>query len=178
MKALTHYTFSAGASLYALSIIGQLSWFSLLVALWLSFSVNYTIDALGHSMTGTPSRTRVTHSVFTAPLWGALISSTSIYVISQVSPSGPAFAVLGFWTGAGVLMSLGHLFLDSITQAGIYYWRNRVAMAHFRYNNAPLNAGFILVGLGLVVLAVLQTHLTTPMSPIALSFIKNLTVSA
>ena len=71
MKAITHYTFSAGASVYALSELGLLSWHSIAIALWLSLAVNYSIDALGHSNAGTPSRTRLTHSVFTAPLWGA-----------------------------------------------------------------------------------------------------------
>ena len=178
MKELTHYAFSAGASLYCLSVLGQLSLLSISVALWLSFSVNYTIDALGHSMFGTPSRTRLTHSVFTAPLWGALISSTSIYILSREVSSGPLVAVLGFWTGAGVLVSLGHLFLDCMTEAGVYYWRGRVAIAHFRYDNAPLNAGFIFAGLGLAASAVLQTHPTTLMPPIALSFVKVLAFTA
>ncbi|MDA4136883.1 MAG: DUF1286 domain-containing protein [Thaumarchaeota archaeon] len=161
MKELTHYIFSFGASFYALSALGQLSWYSIAVALWLSLSVNYVIDALGHSMVGIPSRTRLTHSIFTAPVWGGLISSTSVFVFSQATYSSPPIAVLGFWTAAGALIAMGHLLLDSMTQAGVYYWRNRIALSHFKYDNPVLNAGFILIGLGLLSLALVQS---APMS--------------
>jgi hypothetical protein len=178
MKALTHYIFSVGVSFYVLSVLGQLSWYPIALALWLSLSVNYVIDALGHSMVGTPSRTRLTHSIFTAPLWGAIISSLSVYIFSQVVPSGPELAVLGFWTTMGILIALGHLFLDSMTQAGVYYWRNRMAIAHFKYDNLALNAAFILAGLGLAFLAILQSSPPSPIPPIALSFVENFAVSA
>lgn len=155
MKAITHYTFSAGASVYALSELGLLSWHSIAIALWLSLAVNYSIDALGHSNAGTPSRTRLTHSVFTAPLWGASVSWASVFVFSQMFPFDSQFTTL-FWVVAGILFALGHLFLDSMTQAGVYYWRNRIAMAHLRYDNAVLNIVFISTGLGLFALTILQ----------------------
>jgi hypothetical protein len=110
-------------------------------------------------MVGTPSRTRLTHSIFTAPLWGALVSWTSVYVFSQALYSSQQIAVFGFWTVAGVLIAMGHLLLDSMTQAGVYYWRNRIALSHFKYDNLALNAGFVLVGLGLASLAFLQPNL-------------------
>jgi hypothetical protein len=178
MKALTHYIFSAGASLYALSAFGQLSWYSVALALWLSLSINYVIDALGHSIVGTPSRTRLTHSIFTAPLWGAVISSISVCIFSRAVSSGPELAALGFWTTAGILIALGHLFLDSMTQAGVYYWRNRMAIVHFKYDNLALNTAFILAGLGLTFLAILQSTPPSPIPPIALSFVENFVIIA
>jgi hypothetical protein len=111
-------------------------------------------------------------------LWGAIISSLSVYIFSQVVPSGPELAVLGFWTTMGILIALGHLFLDSMTQAGVYYWRNRMAIAHFKYDNLALNAAFILAGLGLAFLAILQSSPPSPIPPIALSFVENFAVSA
>lgn len=155
MKAVTHYAFSAGVSVYLLSIFGLLSFSSVLFALWLSFSVNYVIDVAGHAnRNGNPVRTRLTHSVFTAPLWGALVSAASLFFLLQVARWGsPAVVVL--WITAGTLVALGHLMLDSMTQAGVYYWKHRIAMAHFRYDNPAVNLGFIVLGLGLLGVALL-----------------------
>jgi Protein of unknown function (DUF1286) len=152
MKALTHYLFSTGISFALLSLSRSLDLSSILIALWLSLSVNYLIDALGHlSRNGNPTRTRVTHSVFTAPFWGAAVAIASLMILSHPSGSGPALYVLGFWTSMGVLISEEHLFLDSLTQAGVYSWRRRIAIAHFRYDNVALNLGFALLGALLIV---------------------------
>jgi len=169
MKALTHYTFSVGASLYALSVFGTLSLYSAAAAFWLSWSVNFIVDALGHSMTGPPTRTMLTHSVFTAPLWGAAVALASVSVFSRLFAWNPPLAELEFWGAAGSLVAMGHLFLDSMTQAGVYYWRNRIAIAHMRYDNPVLNAAFILAGLALVTMTVLQVNLLPHGGPIALS---------
>jgi len=169
MKALTHYTFSVGASFYALSLLGTLSVYTAIAAFWLSWSVNLVVDALGHSMTGPPARTMLTHSVFTAPLWGAAIALASVSVFSRLVAWNPPFAELEFWAAFGSLIAMGHLFLDSMTQAGIYYWRNRVAIAHMRYDNPALNVALILAGLALVAMAVLQAGLPSHLGPIGLS---------
>ena len=162
MKQLTHYVFSAGTCIYALSVLGLLSLPSILVSLWLSMSINYIIDALGHTLAGTPSRTRLTHSIFTAPLWGGLVSLASIQVLSRTSPSFLLPSASWFWVSAGILIAMGHLFLDSMTQAGIYFWRDRIAIAHFRYNNLALNAGFVSAGLLFVLLAAAPQSLQYP----------------
>jgi hypothetical protein len=171
VKQLTHYVFSAGACIYALSLLGLLSLSSALVSVWLSLSINYVIDVLGHTFRGTPSRTRLTHSIFTAPLWGGSVALTSIEVLSRVtSPSLLPSASL-FWAGAGILIAMGHLFLDSMTQAGIYFWKERIALAHFRYNNIALNAGFIALGLLFLLLAVVPPGLVPQIAPIHLSLV-------
>lgn len=168
MKQLTHYVFSAGVCFYALSALGLLSFSSILVSLWLSLSVNYIIDVLGHTFRGAPSRTRLTHSVFTAPLWGGLVSMASIEVLSRTTPSFLLPSSF-LWVGTGILIATGHLFLDSMTQAGVYLWKERIAIAHFRYNNIALNAGFIAAGSLLVLLAVAPTNLGLQITPIDLS---------
>jgi Protein of unknown function (DUF1286) len=178
VKELTHYTFSVGASLYALSVLGHLSWYSIVAALWLSLSVNFVIDALGHSMSGNRSRTRLTHSIFTAPVWGAAVSLISAYVFSQALLPNPRLTTLEFWTAAGILIALGHLFLDSVTEGGVYRWRKRIALAHFRYDNLALNAIFILTGLGLASLAILQSTIPSQVPPISLFSVENFVASA
>jgi Protein of unknown function (DUF1286) len=152
MKALTHYLFSTGVSFTLLSLSHALDLSSILMALWLSLSINYLIDLLGHlSRNGNPTRTRATHSIFTAPFWGGAVAVASLTVLSQAFGSGPPWYVLGFWVSMGVLVSEEHLFLDSLTQAGVYSWRRRIAIAHFRYDNVTLNLGFALLGVLLIV---------------------------
>jgi hypothetical protein len=154
MKALTHYLFSIGVSLSLLSLLHALSLPSILMALWLSLSINYLIDVLGHlSRDGIPTRTRVTHSIFTAPFWGALVAIVSLTALSQALGSGILWGALAFWTLMGFLVSEEHLLLDSLTQAGIYSWRRRMAIAHFRYDNILLNLGFALLGAFLIAAA-------------------------
>jgi hypothetical protein len=80
------------------------------------------------------------------------------------------------WTLAGAFVAIGHLFLDSLTQAGVYYWKHRMAIAHFRYDNPALNGTFVLLGLGLVVLAVVPT--SSLERTIALSLLQGLAVGA
>lgn len=55
----------------------------------------------------------------------------------------------------GALIAFSHLLLDSVTQAGVYSLRNRVALAHFSYDNPFLNIGFALIGIGLAVVSFL-----------------------
>ena len=154
MKALTHYIFSAGVSLGLLSLAHELDLASTLMALWLALSVNYLLDLLGHvSRKGNPTRTWVTHSIVTAPFWGALVAIVSLAAASQASGSFPVLSASGFWTIMGVLISGEHLFLDSLTQAGVYSWKKRIAVAHFRYDNPALNLGFALLGAVLIVVA-------------------------
>jgi hypothetical protein len=171
MKLLTHYVFSTGTCIYALSVLGLLSFSSILLSLWLSLSINYVIDVLGHTFRGTPSRTRLTHSLFTAPFWGGLVSLASIQVLSRATPPFVLPSTSLFWVGAGVLIAMGHLFLDSMTQAGVYFWKDRMAIAHFRYNNLALNAGFIAAGLLFVSLAVIPPDMKPQITPIHLSLI-------
>jgi hypothetical protein len=171
MKELTHFTFSAGACVYLLSLLDKLTWSSAAIVLWLSLAINYIIDALGHSRGAAPSRTRITHSVFTAPLWGALVSFISIGVTSHAVPSHLQFPPSLLWIAAGISIAMMHLLLDSLTQAGVFYWKSRIALAHFRYDNLALNAGFAASGFFLIVLAVAPPGPLAQPPPIHLSLV-------
>jgi hypothetical protein len=151
MKALTHYLFSIGVSLGLLSFSRTLMPGSIVMVLWLSLSINYLIDVLGHvSRKGNPTRTWMTHSVLTAPIWGALVAAISLDAASRASGSGPAWESLALWAFMGVLVSEEHLFLDSLTEAGVYASKRRIAIAHFNYDNIALNTGFALLGVLLI----------------------------
>ncbi len=156
MKAVTHNIFSFGLSIFLLSKTGHLSGLSLLVALWLTFAVNTVIDVLGHRRKNDiPIRSFVTHSVFTAPLWGASVGIATIilpYSVFNLS-AGPPFELLG--AGLGVIIAYSHLLLDALTQAGVYLGRRRIAIAHMSYDNPALNLAFIVLGLLLLATALL-----------------------
>ena len=154
MKETTHYLFSIGLSFCVLSMLHSLDMGSLIMAVWLCFSVNSIIDLLGHvSRKGVPTRSWFTHSVFTAPIWGGLIGVFTLEAISKTLGLTPAVAVIGLWTVTGAIIAYGHLLLDSMTGAGVYFTRRRIALAHFSYDNGLLNLGFILVGLCLAALS-------------------------
>jgi hypothetical protein len=50
----------------------------------------------------------------------------------------------------GILVSEEHLFLDSLTEAGVYALKRRIAIAQFNYDNMTLNIGFALLGVLLI----------------------------
>jgi len=154
MKAITHYLFSIGVSLSLLSITDELALRSVVMALWLSLAINYLIDVVGHvSRSGRPTRTRITHSLLTAPFWGLFVTFVSLAGMSLLPVLGSLPETAGVWALVGVLISVEHLFLDSLTQAGIYSWKRRMALAHFSYDNAALNLGFALLGVLLILFA-------------------------
>ena len=143
VKALTHYVFSAGSAFYLLAAMGLGSAGSFLLAAWLSLSVNFLIDFAGHGLrSGRPRRSALTHSVFTGPLWGAVVGSLSASVFGLSTSRGQ----LVLWGAYGAFVAMTHLFLDSLTEGGVYLTSHRIAIAHFRYNNAMLNASFVLLG--------------------------------
>ena len=145
MKLLTHIVFGAGLCYAFLS--SMLGGPNLLTdaafAVVLSYAVNHLIDALGHmKRDGWSVRTPLTHSVFTAPVWGAAVA----YVIWVVGaeyglPGGGAM-----YLAAGVLVAFSHLLLDSITEGGVFFATRRIALAHFGNGSALLNGTFALCG--------------------------------
>jgi hypothetical protein len=154
MKALPHYLFSTGVSFGLLSLSHALMPGSIGMALWLSLSINYLIDVLGHvSRNGNPTRTWLTHSVLTAPILGALVAAISLDAALRAFGSGPSLEPLALWTFMGALVSEEHLFLDSLTESGVYALKRRIAIAHFNYDNMALNIGFALLGVLLITVA-------------------------
>jgi hypothetical protein len=155
LKAVTHDIFSLGLIIFLLSKTGHLSVLSSLVALWLTFAVNTLIDVFGHTRKNDiPIRSFITHSVFTAPLWGAAVGIATIilpYSVFNLSVDS-AFELLG--AGLGVTIAYTHLLLDALTQAGVYLGhRRRIAIAHMSYDNPALNLAFVVLGLLLLVAA-------------------------
>lgn len=141
--------------IYILARTGSYTQLSLLLAIWLSIAVNAVIDLLGHSRSEKPVRTMLTHSVFTAPVWGGAIGVASILVPLTVLNLPLEWDLTLLSLGLGVLVAITHLVLDVFTQNGIYYGRRRIALTHLSYNNAILNLVFVALGLILVASAFL-----------------------
>lgn len=162
LKSITHNFFSAGLGLLAVAQFDYYFPFSLVLVIWLVFSTNFAIDALGHSgMGGRARRTWTTHSVFTAPIWGAAIGIITIVVAGNLLHSSPGLGLPFFSAGLGVLASYSHLLLDALTEGGVYLGRSRIAIAHFSNNNFLLNSVFILLG---VLLGITGVTLSSPVS--------------
>jgi len=108
------------------------------------------MDHLGHERKGFGTRrTWVTHSVFTASALGVFLGVLLAFGFQYANLpfSFVVFALQGF------ISALSHLFLDSITEGGIFILTKRFALAHIRYNNPFLNTGFALLGMFLLFLS-------------------------
>ena len=145
---LTHVVFGAGAAA-ALSPELPVD-LRLVVAVTLSLLINPVIDELGHVVRrGFIARSPVTHSVFTAPLWGAAVG----YLLG-LAASELGMIVMNMWAIliiAGVVIASAHLFLDALTERGVYFLTKRIALAHFKTGNGLLNGLFFTVGLLLMI---------------------------
>ncbi len=147
MKSVTHTAVSLGITFYIARHVGFSLLFSLLLAVWLSFAVNWVIDALRHRMKdGRPVRTIITHSVFLAPVWGGLIGYTSFILANAALQLASGWVLAAFSALLGAFVALLHLFLDSLTEGGVYWRLHRVAIAHARYDDPALNSVFVLLG--------------------------------
>ncbi|MDG6933270.1 MAG: DUF1286 domain-containing protein [Nitrososphaerota archaeon] len=156
MRLFTHTTFSWGAGTLLFYIIGmnyytplvwalgRYLWVFMLVVSWLG---NNMIDKLGHGVTpqGYPKRLPRTHSIFTAPIWGGLAAILVTWVATQI----PFLGVQFYWQDAiaiGVFVAYSHLFLDSLTMAGIYFTTKRIAIMHLSWDSPIGNGLAILAG--------------------------------
>ncbi len=111
---LTHVVFGAGLGYAFLSTLsgGPNLVADAAFAVVLSYAVNQLIDGLGHShRDGWSVRSPLTHSVFTAPVWGVAVS----YVLWAVGSAYGLTGGFGLYLVAGVLVAYSHLFLDSMT---------------------------------------------------------------
>lgn len=154
MKGITHVVFSLGLGLFVSSRLGFASLLDLAVVAWLALSVNVVIDVFGHGLGFGPNagaRSLVTHSVFTAPIWGGAVAAISLYILVRFATEPLGWLEIVFLFAMGLLMAYSHLFLDALTEGGVFWGRKRVALAHMRYNNLILNAAFLAIGALLVV---------------------------
>ena len=152
MKLIAHDIFSLGLGTYVLVRLGAWIAASVILALLLSIAVNRVIDAGHYQKNGHPTRSYLTHSIFTAPIWGLLVGLAISFIALFV------FHVDLMLLGAiaGTLAAFAHLFLDSLTEGGVFLWKGRIALAHFKYNNGLANGLAIMVGVLLLAAAVLS----------------------
>lgn len=140
---LTHVVFGAGSVVALLPSLPVDVRF--LLAAGASLFVNVVIDELGHTTHGGfVARSPLTHSVFTAPLWGGVVGYLLWMGMSRLDLA--AANLEAEFILAGVMVALAHLALDSLTEKGVYFLTGRLAVAHFRSNNMVVNVGFVLVG--------------------------------
>ena len=139
MKLITHIIFSF-MLVYLISILLGYSYLdSFKLALMLSITINYVIDAFGHEeYRGHIRRSKVTHSISSSSLLGVFIGLAIAYFMNYS-------LVLGVLSGLAT--SLSHLFLDSLTMGGIYICGKRYRLASYRYDNPVLNIGFIIISI-------------------------------
>ena len=144
---MTHFIFGSGTAVALSPTIPVEMRFYL--AIVLSLLVNLAIDELGHvTRRGFVSRSPLTHSVFTAPLWGGAIG----YLVWRGGVE------LGLGTGGqewlfvllGAAVAWSHLLLDSVTERGVFLFTQRIALAHFSSRNVLLNVVFVVLGVALV----------------------------
>ncbi|MDG6989484.1 MAG: DUF1286 domain-containing protein [Nitrososphaerota archaeon] len=169
MRLFTHTIFSWGVGLLLFHIIevrfdpllmlcyGQFLWAYMFAVSWLG---NHMIDKLGHGITpqGYPKRLPRTHSVFTAPIWGVLATIIVILAASQI----PFFYVPFYWQGVvmiGVFVAYSHLFLDSLTMAGVYFTTNRIDLMHLSWDSPVGNGLAILAGFAAIYVVFFQPSL-------------------
>lgn len=149
MRLFTHFVFGAGsvaALAFTLPVDLRLS-----LAVATSLLVNLVVDELGHvARGGFAVRSPLTHSVFTAPMWGGAVGYVLWVVGSELgllSPGPEAMLVV-----LCVVVAYSHLLLDSMTEGGVYFTTRRIAVSHFSNGNVLLNAAFVLCGLALFLL--------------------------
>ncbi|MEM3358803.1 MAG: DUF1286 domain-containing protein [Metallosphaera sp.] len=148
MKLVAHYVFTTGVlALLSSPILGFYE--AVTISFFISWTGNTLIDRLGHELKGGYiRRTPRTHTLFRSLFWGVL-PSIPLFIIFL----NPLYLVMGGISGPS------HLLLDVFTEKGIYRKKNgrwiRFALAHFSYNNPLVNGLAILIGGGLIYLALI-----------------------
>ncbi len=156
MKLFTHNLFSFGLVLYVASLVVYLQFLTVVFALAATILTNVLIDKVGHvEANGGSRRAWVTHSIVTAPLWGAAAWGLTLIVpAALLGVFPPNMSRLGFFVFLGVVSGWSHLVLDSITEGGVFGLDGRRrAMGHFSYDNAGVNFGCSALGLALLIVA-------------------------
>jgi Protein of unknown function (DUF1286) len=130
----------------------------LLLAAVATVLTNALIDEVGHTSRDGISRRRfLTHSIITAPFWGAAVWAAVLIVpAASLGLFPPDPLLLRFFASLGVLAAWSHLLLDSLTEGGVFAFSfHRRALAHFAYDNGPLNLAFSVLGVLLLFAALL-----------------------
>ncbi len=152
MKLITHDIFAFGLSTYMLArVFGTGIATSVMLSLILSLATNRIIDAGHIQKHAYPARSYITHSIFTAPIWGITIG----IAVSSIALFAFHVDILFLGAVAGILIAYAHLLLDSLTENGVFLWRRRIALAHLRYDSIFANYLTIIAGLFFLVTAMI-----------------------
>ncbi|MEM3844421.1 MAG: DUF1286 domain-containing protein [Candidatus Parvarchaeota archaeon] len=140
MKLITHIFFSIFILLLFNLLFHVIYIFQIIV---LAF-VNVLIDVAGHSSYRGPRRTPLTHSPLSATLIGGIWGAVFFYVLPLLgAPTPLLFMLIG-----GIIAGWTHLFLDSMTYNGIFVFKKRFAIAHFK--NGLIDIPFLIVSIVLI----------------------------
>jgi membrane-bound metal-dependent hydrolase YbcI (DUF457 family) len=144
---ITHIVFGMGTAVALGSSLPEE--IRLPLAFALSLLVNLVIDELGHvTRRGFISRSPLTHSIFTAPVWGGAVGYLVWRGSLELGPGAQGLEWPFVLLGAAVAGS--HLLLDSMTERGVFVFTHRFALAHFSSRNVILNGIFVVLGVALV----------------------------
>jgi hypothetical protein len=168
MLLRTHYAFSTGVLTFLGSLITRDPFDALVFAGVVSVLANSIIDYLGHEMVWVegeylPKRTPLTHTWFRSILWGS-VATAIVTLLTYFAMHGSYYSyfqlrdLITLAIVCGVLVGPSHMFLDVLTEKGIYVKRNgrwvRYALAHFRYNDPVANNLATIVGIILIAVVV------------------------
>jgi Protein of unknown function (DUF1286) len=158
LKLVTHNIFSIGLMLFVVSLFGRPLLVTVFLAVVATLLTNLVIDKVGHAGgVGVARRTWLTHSIITAPFWGAAVWALTLVIPAALVGVFPPDPVLLHWFASlGVVAAWSHLLLDWVTEGGVFAFDGRRrALAHFSYDNLPLNLGFSALGVALLLAAIL-----------------------
>ena len=157
MKIKTHNAFGIGIlSVLGMFLTAPLN--ALISAAILTVLTNQLIDGLGHAKNaqGYPVRTPFTHTIFRSIFWG-LAPAILLFLIFNSLRHTQVFHITGYpyWILIqGALAGPLHMFLDAITEGGIFRKVNgkfkRFALFHIRYDNPMWNMFFQFIGIILI----------------------------
>lgn len=126
----------------------------------ISYLVNLAIDALGHERRGAyVARSPRTHTVGRSMIIGLALSIPVAAFFYYMTPIGFSYSFAVALMGP--ISGLSHMFLDSLTEHGVFIRRGgkwvRFAILRARYNNAVLNGLFTVLGLLMLLYSILIT---------------------
>ncbi len=141
MRLITHILFS----IFILLLTARFTHLVYLIQIVILSFVNIVIDSAGHSAFRGPNRTPLTHSPLSATIVGGVYGLASYFIL-------PIFGIVTpiiFMVGGGIVVAWSHLFLDSMTYNGIYVFKKRLALAHFK--NGLIDIPFVLISLIVII---------------------------
>ena len=140
MKLITHILFS----IFILLLLEVPFHAHFLLQIVVLSFVNIVIDYFGHSTYRGLRRTPTTHSPVSATIIGGIYGAVFFFILPYFGVvTNLLFMVLG-----GIIAAWTHLFLDSMTFSGIFVFKKRAAIAHFK--NGLIDVPFLIISFVLI----------------------------